>query len=46
MIEIYADRVATISNPGQPLIVPERFIDEYISRNEKMADLMRRANTI
>jgi predicted HTH transcriptional regulator len=43
MIEIYSDRVA-ISNPGQPLIVPERFIDEYLSRNEKMADLMRRAN--
>ena len=43
MIEIYIDRVA-ISNPGQPLIVPERFIDEYVSRNEKMADLMRRAN--
>ena len=43
MIEIYSDRVA-ISNPGQPLIVPERFIDEYVSRNEKMADLMRRAN--
>ncbi len=43
MVEIYADRVA-ISNPGQPLIVPERFIDEYVSRNEKMADLMRRAN--
>jgi predicted HTH transcriptional regulator len=43
MIEIYTDRVA-ISNPGQPLIVPERFIDEYVSRNEKMADLMRRAN--
>ncbi|MDR1370638.1 MAG: putative DNA binding domain-containing protein [Dysgonamonadaceae bacterium] len=43
MVEIYSDRVA-ISNPGQPLIVPERFIDEYVSRNEKMADLMRRAN--
>jgi predicted HTH transcriptional regulator len=43
MIEIYSDRVA-IFNPGQPLIVPERFIDEYVSRNEKMADLMRRAN--
>jgi predicted HTH transcriptional regulator len=41
MVEIYFDRVA-ISNPGQPLIVPERFIDEYVSRNEKMADLMRR----
>ena len=43
MIEIYADRV-DISNPGLPLIVPERFIDEYVSRNEKMADIMRRAN--
>ncbi|MDR0393911.1 MAG: putative DNA binding domain-containing protein [Tannerella sp.] len=43
MVEIYSDRVA-ISNPGQPLILPERFIDEYVSRNEKMADLMRRAN--
>jgi len=42
IVEIYSDRVA-ISNPGQPLIVPERFIDEYVSRNEKMADLMRRA---
>jgi predicted HTH transcriptional regulator len=43
MVEIYSDRVA-ISNPGQPLILPERFIDEYVSRNEKMADLMRRAH--
>jgi len=43
MIEIYSDRVA-ISNPGKPLIVPERFIDDYLSRNEKMADIMRRAN--
>jgi predicted HTH transcriptional regulator len=43
MIEIFADRV-DISNPGLPLIVPERFIDEYVSRNEKLADLMRRAN--
>ena len=41
MVEIFSDRVA-ISNSGQPLIVPERFIDEYVSRNEKMADLMRR----
>ena len=41
MVEIFSDRVS-ISNPGQPLIVPERFIDEYVSRNEKMADLMRR----
>ena len=43
MVEIFSDRV-DISNPGLPLIVPERFIDEYISRNEKMADLMRRAS--
>jgi len=43
MVEIFSNRVA-ISNPGQPLIVPERFIDEYVSRNEKMADLMRRAH--
>ncbi|MDR0231582.1 MAG: putative DNA binding domain-containing protein [Dysgonamonadaceae bacterium] len=43
MVEIYSDRV-DISNPGLPLIVPERFIDAYVSRNEKLADLMRRAN--
>jgi predicted HTH transcriptional regulator len=41
MVEIYSDRVS-ISNPGQPLIVPERFIDGYLSRNEKLADIMRR----
>ena len=41
MVEIYSDRVA-ISNPGKPLIVPERFIDGYLSRNEKLADIMRR----
>jgi len=40
-IEIYSNRIE-ISNPGIPLIKPERFIDEYISRNEKLADLMRR----
>jgi predicted HTH transcriptional regulator len=43
MVEIFADRVS-ISNPGLPLIAPERFIDEYVSRNEKMDDLMRRAD--
>jgi predicted HTH transcriptional regulator len=43
MVEIYTDRVS-VSNPGLPLIVPERFIDEYKCRNEKMADLMRRAS--
>ena len=41
MIEIFKDRIE-ISNPGTPLVTPERFIDAYVSRNEKMADLMRR----
>ncbi len=41
MIEMYADRVE-ISNPGTPPIRVERFIDEYRSRNERLADLMRR----
>lgn len=41
MIEIYSDRIE-ISNSGTPLITPDRFIDSYISRNDKLADLMRR----
>lgn len=41
MIELYADRME-ISNPGKPFISPDRFIDEYQSRNERLADLMRR----
>lgn len=41
MIEMYADRVE-VSNPGLPPISVERFIDEYRSRNERLADLMRR----
>ena len=41
MIEIYVDRIE-VSNPGRPFIQPERFIDEYQSRNERLADLMRR----
>ncbi len=41
MIEIYTDR-AEISNPGEPLVPPDRFIDGYQSRNERLADLMRR----
>lgn len=41
MVEIYADRVE-ISNPGEPVVPVERFIDGYQSRNERLADLMRR----
>ena len=41
MIEIYSDRIE-ISNPGLPLITPIRFIDEYQSRNEDLASIMRR----
>jgi ATP-dependent DNA helicase RecG len=41
MIELYNDRME-ISNPGKPFIPPDRFIDEYQSRNERLADLMRR----
>lgn len=41
MIEIFNDRIE-ISNPGNPLITTDRFIDSYISRNEKLADMMRR----
>ena len=42
MIEIYSDRIE-ITNSGIPLITPQRFIDEYQSRNDKLADLMRRS---
>jgi ATP-dependent DNA helicase RecG len=41
MAEIYANRVE-ISNPGEPLVPVDRFIDGYQSRNERVADLMRR----
>lgn len=41
MIEMYSDRLE-VSNPGLPPIKVERFIDEYRSRNERLADLMRR----
>lgn len=40
-IEIFDDRME-VSSPGTPSISPERFIDEYQSRNEHLADLMRR----
>jgi predicted HTH transcriptional regulator len=41
MVEIYSNRVE-ISNCGEPLVPVERFIDGYQSRNERLADLMRR----
>lgn len=41
IVEIYADRVE-ISNAGIPIVPVERFIDGYQSRNERLADLMRR----
>lgn len=41
MIEIYSDRVE-ISNPGDTLVPVERFIDGFQSRNERLANLMRR----
>ena len=41
MIEIFKDRIE-ISNPGKPLITPNRFVDECQSRNEDLASMMRR----
>jgi ATP-dependent DNA helicase RecG len=41
MIEIFSDRIE-ISNPGLPIITPDRFIDECQSRNEDLAGIMRR----
>lgn len=41
MVEVYANRVE-ISSPGEPLVPVDRFIDGYQSRNERVADLMRR----
>lgn len=41
MVELYSDRIE-ISNPGRPAVEPDRFIDGYRSRNETLADLMRR----
>lgn len=44
MVEIFEDRME-ISNPGRPLIDPERFIDHPPrSRNEVLASMMRRMN--
>lgn len=41
MVEIFSDRVE-FSNPGEPIVPVERFIDGYQSRNEHLASLMRR----
>lgn len=41
MVEIYSDRIE-ISNPGKSIISTDRFVDEYQSRNETLAGLMRR----
>lgn len=41
MVEMYTNRIE-ITNPGKPTISIDRFIDENVSRNERLADLMRR----
>ncbi len=41
MVEVYSNRLE-ISNPGEPVVPVERFIDGYQSRNERLASLMRR----
>ncbi len=41
IIEVFDDRVE-ISNPGKPMVSPQRFIDGYQSRNEELAAAMRR----
>jgi ATP-dependent DNA helicase RecG len=40
-IEIYSNRIE-VSNPGTPIIPPDRFADEVQSRNETLAGLARR----
>lgn len=41
LIEIFENRIE-ITNPGIPLIETDRFIDDNRSRNELMADILRR----
>jgi ATP-dependent DNA helicase RecG len=38
---VFADRVE-IANPGLPPIEVDRCMDDYVSRNEALADLLRR----
>lgn len=40
-VEIFTNRIE-ITNPGEPIVPVDRFIDGYQSRNERLADLMRR----
>lgn len=40
-VEIYSDRIE-ITNPGPSPIMPDRLIDCYQSRNEALAEIMRR----
>lgn len=39
-VEIYDDRIE-VTNPGLPILPPDRFIDENQSRNERLADALR-----
>jgi len=41
LVEIFSDRVE-VSNPGRPPVPIDRLIDGICSRNERLADLMRR----
>lgn len=41
LVEAYPDRIE-ISNPGSPVVEIDRFIDGHRSRNELLANLMRR----
>lgn len=38
-IEVFVDRIE-VTNPGNPVVKTDRFIDEFQSRNEKLADFM------
>jgi ATP-dependent DNA helicase RecG len=41
VVDIYSNRI-DVSNPGEPIVPSDRFIDGYQSRNERLADFMRR----